>query len=90
MKYMVIERFKKGRVGDVYRRFADKGRMTPEGLHFIESWVSADLTACYQLMETDEVKLFKEWTLHWEDLVDFEIVPIIASAEAKAKALAST
>ncbi len=87
MQYMVVERFKKGRVADIYRRFADKGRMTPEGLHFIESWVAADISMCWQLMETDDAGLFDQWTCHWKDLVDFEIVPIIPSAEARKKAL---
>jgi Protein of unknown function (DUF3303) len=87
VRYMVVEQFGEGRAGDVYRRFAEKGRMLPEGLHHIDSWVAADLCTCYQLMETDEFGLFAQWTRHWEDLVEFEIVPIIPSPEARAKAL---
>jgi len=86
---MVIEHFKKGRAPDVYRRFAEKGRMMPDGLRYIDSWVSADLRVCYQLMETDDFNLFAQWTGQWEDLVTFEIVSIIPSSEARAKALAS-
>lgn len=88
MRYMVIERFRPGKVGEVYRRFDEKGRMMPNGLRYIESWIAADLHACYQLMETDDKSLFAGWTRNWDDLVDFEIVPIISSAEARERALA--
>jgi len=88
MKYMVIERFKPGRVGDVYRRFAERGRMMPDRLQYIDSWISADLTTCFQLMETDDADSFVEWTRNWDDLVDFEIVPTVSSAEARSRALA--
>jgi hypothetical protein len=63
--------------------------MMPAELHYIDSWVSADLRICYQLMETDDFGLFAQWTQQWEDLVEFEIVPVIPSAEARAKALIS-
>lgn len=88
MKYMVIERFKPGRVGDVYRRFAERGRMMPDRLRYIDSWISADLTTCYQLMETDDADSFAEWTRNWDDLVEFEIVATVSSAEARSRALA--
>lgn len=90
MQYMITERFKEGRAGEVYRRLAEKGRMAPEGLNYVDSWVSADLRVCYQLMETADFSLFAKWTQHWDDLVVFEIVAIISSGEARAKALAST
>jgi hypothetical protein len=86
---MVVEHFRPGQAGEIYRRFGQRGRMLPEGLHYIESWVSADVEICYQLMETDDFGLFARWTEHWNDLIDFEIVPIITSAEARANALAS-
>jgi Protein of unknown function (DUF3303) len=89
VRYMIIEHFKEGRAGEIYRRFAEKGRMMPAELHYIDSWVSADLRICYQLMETDDFGLFAQWTQQWEDLVEFEIVPVIPSAEARAKALIS-
>ena len=54
MRYMIIEHFKEGRVGDVYRRFAEKGRMMPPGLQYVESWITADMSICYQLMETED------------------------------------
>ena len=90
MRYMIIEHFKEGRAAEIYRRFAQKGRMMPSELHYVDSWVSADLRVCYQLMETDDFNLFAEWTRQWDDLVEFEIVPIIPPAEARAKALASS
>jgi hypothetical protein len=82
--------FPPGRVGEVYRRFGESGRMLPEGLHFIESWLAADLRVCYQLMETGDFGLFAVWTRHWDDLIEFEIVPIIPADEARLKALASS
>ncbi len=90
MQYMVVERFKEGAVAEVYRRFAIKGRMTPPGLDYLESWVSEDLSVCFQLMETSDLGLFALWTREWEDLVEFEIVPLISSSDAREKALAST
>jgi hypothetical protein len=82
MLYMVIERFKEGAAPDVYRRARDRGRMLPEGLEYVSSWIDLDFTTCYQLMRTDDVSLFAAWVEAWEDLVDFEIVPVRSSAEA--------
>ena len=82
MLYMVIERFKEGAAPEVYRRARDRGRMMPEGLEYVSSWVDLDFRTCYQLMRADDVSLFAAWTKAWEDLVDFEIVPVRTSAEA--------
>ena len=87
MLYMVIEEFKEGCASKIYRRFDEQGRMTPEGLTYINSWVDAEVTRCYQLMECDDAILLEEWTEQWSDLVDFEIVPLVSSEEAKIKAL---
>ena len=87
MRFMVTEHFKPGRAAEIYRRFAEKGRMMPEGLHYVESWISADLRVCWQLMETDDFANFAQWTRNWDDLMEFEIVPTISSSEARAKAL---
>ena len=76
MKYMVIERFKPGLTDSVYERFRGKGRMLPEGLSYIDSWLALDRTTCFQLMATDRYELFAEWISRWQDLVDFEIVPV--------------
>jgi hypothetical protein len=79
---MVVERFKHG-PEPVYSRAAERGRMLPPGLSYVESWVdSRRLGLCFQLMETDDPSLFKTWIAAWGDLVDFEVVPVISSAEA--------
>jgi hypothetical protein len=83
---MVIETFTQG-ARPVYERARDRGRMLPEGLEYVESWVETDLRRCFQLMETDDPALFERWTAQWDDLGEFEIVPVIPSAEAAAKAL---
>lgn len=85
MRYMVVEHFRDGRTAEIYRRFAEKGRILPEKLIYIDSWVSADLKVCFQLMETDDFNLFSQWTQRWEELVEFEIAPVLSSAEAVSK-----
>jgi hypothetical protein len=81
MLYMVIEEFKEGAV-PVYARFREKGRKAPDGLHYENSWVTSDMRRCYQVMETDDPRLLKQWTEQWDDIIDFEIVPILTSSEA--------
>ena len=83
MLYMVVERFKAGAAPEVYRRAREKGRMIPEGLEYISSWVALEFTTCYQLMRTDDASLFAVWTNAWKDLAEFEIVPVRTSAEAR-------
>ena len=80
--YMVIEHFKNGDAVPVYRRFRDKGRLAPEGLSYVSSWVDTSLARCYQLMETDDRQLLDEWIANWSDLIDFEVYPVFSSAEA--------
>ena len=84
MLFMVIENFRPGQVPEVYRRFRDRGRMTPEGLRYIASWVDLGFRRCFQVMEADSEVRFREWTANWDDLIDFEIVPVRTSAEAAA------
>lgn len=84
MQYLVIERFINGEAVPVYRRFRDRGRLAPDGLRYVGSWVTEDLAACYQVMECDERRLLDEWIAQWRDLVDFEVVPVMSSAEALA------
>jgi hypothetical protein len=81
MLYMVIERFKEGAAPEIYRRFRDKGRMMPDGLEYVSSWIDVDLKICYQLMQAEDASLFPLWTDNWNDLMDFEIVPVRPSAE---------
>jgi hypothetical protein len=80
--FMVIERFRNRDAAPVYRRAAERGRMLPEGLRYVSSWVTADLERCFQLMECDDPRLFEQWIDHWHDLVEFEIVPVVSSKEA--------
>lgn len=81
MQYMVAETFIHG-PAPVYARFRERGRMAPEGLVYVSSVVSADGSRCFQLMECDEPRLLDEWMAAWRDLVAFEVVPVITSAEA--------
>ncbi|MGD2036249.1 MAG: DUF3303 family protein [Desulfobacterales bacterium] len=83
MLFMVIEHFENRSARQVYRRARQKGRMLPEGLHYINSWVATDFNRCFQLMETEDPTLFRQWTAHWEDLVEFQIIPVVSSEEAR-------
>jgi hypothetical protein len=83
---MVIETFTQG-ARPVYERARDRGRMLPQGLEYVDSWVETDLRRCFQLMETDDPGLFERWTAEWDDLGSFEVVPVLASAEAAERAL---
>lgn len=84
MLYMVIEHFRDGDAVPVYRRFRDQGRIAPAGLRYVASWVTEDLRRCYQIMECDDPSLVAQWTAHWEDLIEFEVIPVVTSAEAVA------
>lgn len=79
MLFMVIERFKNRDALSVYRRFREQGRMMPEGLTYLESWTEANLDRCFQLMECDDPSLLQQWVAAWQDLVEFEFVPVVPS-----------
>ena len=81
MLFMVIERFKDAPA--IYRRLREKGRMMPEGLEYVSSWIDVDLKTCWQLMRTEDESLFRTWTDNWKDLADFEIVQVRTSAEVR-------
>ena len=81
MLYMVIERFKDAPA--IYQRLRKKGRMVPEGLEYVSSWIDVDMKICWQLMRTEDESLFQRWTDHWKDLIDVEIVPVRTSAEVR-------
>jgi hypothetical protein len=80
--YMIVEHFKNKDAAPVYRRFRDRGRMAPEGLTYISSWIDEKLERCYQLMETTDRALLNEWIAKWSDLIDFEVHAVMSSAEA--------
>ena len=82
MLFMVIEHFKNRDGVAVYRRYREQGRMMPEGLKYVDSWVEPNFERCFQLMECDDPSLFQQWIAQWQDLVDFEIIPVVTSKEA--------
>lgn len=82
MQYMVIEHFRGGDPAPVYARFRAQGRMAPAGLVYVGSWVTEDLTTCYQVMECADRGLLDEWIRAWNDLVEFDVIPVVSSAEA--------
>jgi hypothetical protein len=81
MLFMVIERFKNRDALAVYRRFEQQGRMMPDGLKYVGSWVEANFDRCFQLMECEDPRLFQQWIIEWQDLMECEIVPVVASSE---------
>ena len=81
MLYMVVEHLKDAPA--IYRRLREKGRMMPEGLEYVSSWIDVDLKICWQLMQTEDESLFQRWIDNWKDLMDFEIVPVRTSAEMR-------
>lgn len=85
---MITERFHPEKVKALYQRFDEQGRLLPEGVHYIDSWIDAAVTTCFQLMESESREMLDEWIARWYDLADFEVHEIIGSAEAKARALA--
>jgi hypothetical protein len=87
MLYMIIEHFRDGDARPVYERFRERGRLAPDGLRYVASWVTADLRHCYQVMECGERALLDQWIAAWSDLVHFEVVPVLTSAEAAAQVL---
>ncbi|MBI1852198.1 MAG: DUF3303 family protein [Planctomycetes bacterium] len=84
MLYMIVENFREGDPLPVYRRFRDHGRLAPHGLRYVASWVTEDLRRCFQVMECDDLSLLKQWIARWDDLVEFEMYPVITSGDAAA------
>jgi hypothetical protein len=82
MLFMVVEHFRDRNARQVYRRAQEKGRMLPDGLHYVDSWVASDFDRCFQLMKTDDPELFRNWIEKWEDLVEFEVIQVVSSEEA--------
>ncbi len=87
MLYMIIERFRSRDPVPVYTRFRDRGRLAPEGLRYVASWVTTDHSTCYQVMETNDRALLDAGIDNWRDLVEFEGIPVWTSAEAAAAIL---
>ena len=85
MLYMIVENFKNGDAIPVYRRFRDHGRMAPEGLRYVSSWVDEKLERCFQVMDAEDRGQLDEWLANWSDIVDCEVYPVISSQEALAR-----
>ena len=81
MLFMVIERFKQGDAQPIGERFLRSGRMLPEGVTYLASWVEAKGGVCYQIMEAENPEALRAWASRWDDLIDFEIVPVVTSAD---------
>ncbi len=84
MQFMVVERFRNQDAKAIYARLNERGRMMPEGLTYVSSWVSADLVRCFQLMETDDITLLQRWVANWSDLMECEITPVVHGADTRA------
>lgn len=84
MLFMVIERFRNQDAKSVYKRFEENGRMAPEGLTYVGSWIEANFDRCFQLMECEDARLLQEWITNWSDLAEFEIVPVVPSEDTSA------
>jgi hypothetical protein len=84
MLYMIVETFRDGDALPVYRRFRDQGRMAPDGVKYVASWVTEDLRRCFQVMECDDRSLLEQWMARWEDLTEFDVIPVVTSEQAAA------
>lgn len=85
MHYLVIERFRNGDPGPIYRRLREEGRLMPEGLEYVTSWITEDLARCYQVMACPDPALLETWMARWSDLMEFEVHPVLTSAEVQAR-----
>lgn len=85
--YMIVERFYPEKLKELYRRFEEQGRLLPEGVFYVNSWIDENVEICYQVMQSESLDKLQEWIGNWDDLADFEIIPVIDSQEAKKKAL---
>jgi len=83
MLFMVIERFRNRDAKAVYRRFREQGRGAPEGLAYVGSWIETNFDRCFQIMACDDARLLQQWVAFWSDLIEFEIVPVVSSAETR-------
>jgi Protein of unknown function (DUF3303) len=85
MLFLVIEHFRNRDPSPVYARFRASGRLAPAGLTYVNSWVTEDLSTCYQVMQAEDRTVLEAWIANWADLVDFEVHPVVTSAEAAAR-----
>lgn len=84
MLFMIIERFKNNDMVPIYKRVRDEGRVIPDGLEYVDSWIEPNFSRCFQLMKCDDLRLLQEWILNWRGYgVEFEIVPVVSSKETR-------
>jgi len=83
MLFMVIERFRNRDPKPIYRRLRDRGRQMPDGLKYMNSWIDPTFECWFQLMECDDARQLQQWIVHWSDLMDFEIVPVVQSSDTR-------
>jgi hypothetical protein len=83
--FMIIETFHNADPAPVYARFRAQGRLAPASLRYVSSWVTEDLSKCYQVMEAADRAPLDEWIEQWKDLVDFEVIPVLESADVAAR-----
>ncbi|HEY7461030.1 MAG TPA: DUF3303 family protein [Gemmatimonadota bacterium] len=83
MHYLVIEHFRNRDPVPVYQRFQAQGRLMPDGLAYVSSWITDDLSRCYQVMETDDRRSLEQWMARWSDLIDFEVMPVLSSQQVQ-------
>jgi len=83
MQFMVIERFRNRDATAVYRGFHEQGRMMPEGLHYVASWIEPNFDRCFQIVECEGAQLLQGWIINWSDLADFEVVPVVSSEQTR-------
>jgi hypothetical protein len=84
MLFMIIEHFKDNDMLPIYKRVRDAGRLLPEGLSYIDSWIEPNFSRCFQLMECDDLRPLQEWMLDWRGFgITFEIVPVVRSSDTR-------
>ena len=83
MHYLVIEHFRNGDPIPIYQRFKARGRLMPDGLGYVTSWITEDLKRCYQVMEAPDRGLLDQWMGEWADLMTFEVMPVLSSADVQ-------
>jgi hypothetical protein len=83
--YLIIESYRSDKSHEIYQRFSEKGRMLPQGVEYVDSWVEMNMQKCYQIMRSESLGKLLIWTEQWKDLVDFEIIPVLTSEEVVQK-----
>ncbi|ESZ25455.1 MULTISPECIES: DUF3303 family protein [unclassified Mesorhizobium] len=81
MQFIVIEDFTGCDRKEIYRHFGERGTLKPDALVVHHSWIAADMSRCFLLVEADDVTLLQRWVIEWSDLVEFEIIPVATNKD---------